>query len=164
MRGAVVDQPDNLVLRRPRQEEAAELCELCVRSKASWGYDAAFLEQCRPSLGIDMELAGDGLAVVADLDGRPAGVAQILVRRPGADLDLLFVEPAAFGRSVGSTLLGWASRTARARGAAMLRILSDPGATEFYLRRGAQLVGEIESEVVAGRRLPLMVLDLREPT
>lgn len=163
MRGAVLDKPENLVIRPPRQGEAAALRELCVRSKGSWGYDAAFLNQCRPSLGVDMELAREGLAVVADLDGQPAGVAQILVRRPGAELDLLFVEPAAFGRSVGSVLLDWAARTARSRGAATLRILSDPGAKEFYLRRGAQLVGDIPSDMVAGRRLPLMVLDLREP-
>ncbi|SRR5690606_8155825 len=163
MGSAVLDEPDSLILRQPRQEEAAELRDLCVRSKASWGYDEAFLEQCRPSLGLDMDLAREGLAVVADLGGRPAGVAQILVRRPGAELDLLFVEPAAFGRSVGSTLLGWACRTARSRGAATLRILSDPGAREFYLRHGAQLVGDVPSDIVPGRRLPLMVVHLLEP-
>jgi hypothetical protein len=35
-------------LRAPRLDELEALSDLCLRSKAVWGYDAAFLEACRP--------------------------------------------------------------------------------------------------------------------
>ena len=36
-----------LGLRPARPEEGAELIELCLRSKAVWGYDDAFMAACR---------------------------------------------------------------------------------------------------------------------
>lgn len=162
MSGSVLDMTEEVLLRPPREDEVAELRELCVRSKASWGYDAAFLELCRESLGVDMELARNGFCMVAEIGGRAAGVAQIMVHRPNAQLDLLFVDPENFHRSVGRELLKWASRTARAHGATVLRILSDPGARAFYVRQGARHVGDVPSDAVPGRHLPLMVLDLTE--
>ena len=39
-----------LALRPARPEEAPALTELCLRSKAVWGYDAAFMQACRREL------------------------------------------------------------------------------------------------------------------
>ena len=37
-------------IRLARREEAAALSELCARSKAVWGYDAAFMALARAAL------------------------------------------------------------------------------------------------------------------
>jgi hypothetical protein len=36
-----------LTIRAPRADELSRLSDLCFRSKAVWGYDAAFTEACR---------------------------------------------------------------------------------------------------------------------
>jgi hypothetical protein len=40
-------------IRRALPEEAPTLCALAMRSKALWGYDAAFMEACRLALTIE---------------------------------------------------------------------------------------------------------------
>jgi hypothetical protein len=42
--------PLMLTLRTPRPDEATILTELCLRSKAVWGYDEAFMLACRNEL------------------------------------------------------------------------------------------------------------------
>ena len=39
-----------LTIRTPRPDELSSLSDLCFRSKAVWGYDAAFMEACRGEL------------------------------------------------------------------------------------------------------------------
>ncbi|HSD78740.1 MAG TPA: hypothetical protein VLA98_15100, partial [Solirubrobacteraceae bacterium] len=59
-----------LRLRPARAGEAAALSALALRSKGHWGYDAAFLELCRPELTLAEEDLGRLTTVVAERDGR----------------------------------------------------------------------------------------------
>ncbi|MFN3198938.1 MAG: GNAT family N-acetyltransferase [Bradymonadia bacterium] len=153
------------ILRPPTFEELPTLDQLCFRSKASWGYDAAFMARCRPALCVDRTLASAGLVQVAMHAREIMGVAQVSLRRTAGDvrvaeLDLMFVDPPAHGLGLGRALMGWAVEVARERQAHRLEILSDPGAKGFYLRCGAVLVGDAPSDVVPGRRLPLLHVEL----
>lgn len=147
-------------LRRPSWSELDAIGELCLRSKALWGYDAAFLEQCRSVLQIDEACLKDDLARVAEAEGGIVGVVQISMDGVEAELDLLFVEPEALGRGVGALLFAWAARTAAERGADRLVILSDPGARCFYERQGARFVCDAPSDAIEGRTLPLLEVRL----
>jgi predicted N-acetyltransferase YhbS len=64
------------------------------------------------------------------------------------------------GRGVGRALLRDAVDRARLAGARTLHIEADPYAEAFYLRFGARRVGEVPSGSLAGRMLPLLVVDL----
>jgi hypothetical protein len=39
-------------IRKARPDEAGELTELALRSKAHWGYDEAFMASCREELTV----------------------------------------------------------------------------------------------------------------
>jgi hypothetical protein len=56
-----------------------------------------------------------------------------------------------------------AMETAAALGGRLLVIEADPFAESFYRSRGAVRVGEVPSEAVAGRKLPLMHFTIPEP-
>lgn len=153
------EKADNPVNIRPaRKGELAELSLLCLRSKAVWGYSPEFLAACRPGL----TLAPDDLPTtfVAERKGHPIGVAQIVARGGTAVLEKLFVEPHALRTGVGRTLLEFALRNARDRGAAELVIESDPDAAGFFLAMGAKAAGDAASNMVPGRRLPRFVVRL----
>ena len=143
-----------LVLRAARPGEAAALTELVMRSKAHWGYDAEFMRRVRPALIVDdSQLAA---TVVAEYDGRPAGVATLIGRPPEGELDLLFVDPWAIGLGVGKALFLDAAGRARAQEFTRLLIESDPYAEAFDLHMGAARIGERVSSAT-GRSLPLLV-------
>ena len=149
-----------LTLRTPRPDEAIALTELCVRSKAVWGYDEHFMEACREELTITQEKINSSYFQVAESDGRVVGVAQITLKEGIAELSSLFVEPAQLRCGAGRQLFDWAKRTARGAGAAYLIFEADPYAAGFYRRMGAIDAGTVPSGSIPGRMLPLLKLSL----
>ena len=149
-----------LTLRAPRPDEAIALTELCLRSKAVWGYDEHFMEACREELTITPEKMNSSYFQIAESDGRLLGVAQIALNGKIAELSSLFVEPAQLGCGAGRQLFDWAKRTARGAGAAHLVIEADPYAAGFYRRMGAIDAGTVPSGSIPGRMIPLLRLSL----
>lgn len=146
-------------IRLARISEGAALTALSIRSKAHWGYDAAFMEQAAPHLAIPPDLLALGRVWVSTgRDDRPLGVMGLSL--PDAtgltDLTLLFIDPPAIGQGHGAALLRQALSTARADGAQRLQVLSDPHALGFYLRHGATQIGTAPSDAIPGRLLPML--------
>jgi GNAT superfamily N-acetyltransferase len=144
---------------RPAQpDELALLSALALRSKAVWGYSAEFLEHCREELTVDQaELAG---TYVQLSDERVVGFYTLAVSSDGAqaELEYLYVEPAALRRGHGQALLAHASQRARELGCSLICIQADPHAAAFYESAGAVQVGLRESGSIPGRMLPLYEL------
>ena len=148
------------VIRAPDIRELPALSELCMRSKAVWGYDAAFMKACRAELTFDpRDLVTSRIAVAAQGDSL-VGVAQVKIAGAEADLQKLFVEPAALRGGVGRALFDWATDAARQMGASRMIIEADPDAAPFYRRLGARDVGVAPSKSIAGRMLPKLALEL----
>jgi predicted N-acetyltransferase YhbS len=150
-------------LRLARIDEAPGLSELCVRSKASWGYDEAFMALARVVLQVNPEqIAAGDVWVATGADGEVAGMVALgPSEQPDTlDLDKLFVEPQRIRSGVGSALVAHAIDEARRRGTKRLTILSDPYAAGFYERNGARLIGQAPSDAIPGRSLPLYEITL----
>lgn len=148
------------LLRPARPGEAALLSDLALRSKGHWGYDADFLAACREELTLrDDELAGRR-TTVAELDGTVAGFVTLEGEPPSGELGMLFVDPAAIGRGIGSSLLDHLLAGARASGFTLLTIDADPNAEAFYLAHGAVRVSAVPSGSVPGRLLPQLEIRL----
>jgi GNAT superfamily N-acetyltransferase len=149
-----------LKIRIPTADELPRLSGLCLRSKAVWGYDEAFMEACRSELSFDpQDLRGTSIAV-ADEEGGLSGVVQVKVIDRHADLLKLFVAPDLLGRGTGRALFTWAANTSRRMGADRMTIDADPGAAPFYRRMGARDAGQAPSGSISGRMLPRLTFDL----
>jgi len=149
-----------IIIRPARPGEAAALTGLCVRSKAHWGYDAAFMAAAARLLEIRADAIRAGGVLVALRDAvatKASGVAVIVpLRRPGwYELSHLFVAPDSFSLGIGRALFAAATALAREQGATHLSILSDPNAAAFYSKLGARRCGEAPSGVLRNRMLPL---------
>jgi GNAT superfamily N-acetyltransferase len=149
-------------LRPARPDEAELLTELCLRSKAVWGYDEAFMRACRAELTLSPEDCATPLLQVAVAAGEVAGVVQVTVDGENADLAKLFIAPSSLRAGVGRTLFEWAVKTARGHGARWLWIEADPDAAGFYRRMGAIDDGVAPSGSIPGRFLPKLKLELQE--
>lgn len=126
-------------IRPARSDETDSLSALAVASKATWGYDEAFMERCRVELVVRDEHVERGLVNVA-VDEFDTAMGFYALKEPGerdAELGLLFVAPAHLRRGVGRVLLADACREARRRGWSVLLVESDPFAAAFYEREGA---------------------------
>ena len=153
----------SMAIRAGRPDDAAELTELALRSKAHWGYSDAFMAACRAELTVSPEQFEDRnfRVRVAELGDRRVGYHAI-ERQPGGgyELDALFVAPDFIGSGLGRRLLEDARHIARDWGARELLIQGDPNAAGFYEAMGAVLVGTRPSGSIDGRELPLYRLTL----
>lgn len=145
-----------LRIRPAREDEAALLSGLALRSKAVWGYSRAFLDRCRPVLAVDAAYVRSNPVYVAEADGSVVGFCSLREREPDIEVDLLFVEPGLIGRGVGRALLVHALEVAAKMGYGRAVVESDPYAEAFYLRSGGRRIGTVASTVEEGRELPLV--------
>jgi N-acetylglutamate synthase-like GNAT family acetyltransferase len=149
-----------ITIRRAVPEEADALTELALRSKASWGYDDAFMAACRDALTITGdEIHHYPVFVVAD-DQRVVGYYAMALDPPECFLVALFIDPEALKLGHGFRMFAHATATARAIGCKRMRIESDPNAEGFFAHMGARKTGETESEAQAGRVVPVMQYDM----
>ena len=146
------------MIRPARPDEAQLLSHLALCSKAYWPYPPDFIEACRADLTVTpATMTQHPVFVSEDAAGHVAGFYALVPKTHGvADLAYLFVAPEAIGGGHGRALFEHAVHTARALGCRELHIDSDPYAEPFYLRVGAERIGEVESTVVPGRMLPLL--------
>ena len=150
-----------LVLRPARPGEEEALSQLCLKSKAYWGYDAAFMAAVSPYLKITSEAIAAGYTTVAEReDGTLLGVCQIEPGSTKGNLDLLFVSPDAIGTGAGRALFEDAADKLRSAGDTVMTILSDPYAAPAYIHMGARRVAMRPSDVFKGRELPWLEMDL----
>ena len=144
-------------VRRARAGEAQTLTGLCLRSKAHWGYDDAFMRLSQASLTVSDGDIASGRVLVATDDDRIVGVARV---ESDGELGMMFVDPPAMGRGAGRALFVAATALARRFGARSMAILADPNAAPFYERMGARFVSHAPSDAIPGRTLPLYEYDL----
>jgi GNAT superfamily N-acetyltransferase len=152
-------------VRSAKLDEAASLTALCVRSKAHWGYDAAFMKLSAAALAVNEDdiAAGRVLVAVDDAD-HVIGMACVLTEGDTADLDALFIDPPAIGSGAGRALFDAAVALARRQGARRMTILADPNAAAFYERLGARYLRNAPSDAIPGRTLPFYEYDLLSGT
>ena len=149
----------DISVRSARVGESQSLTALCVRSKAHWGYDEAFMRLSQASLTVSEAEIVERRVLVAERQGLVFGVARV---EPDGELGLLFVDPRTINRGVGRALFEAAVALARRLGARRMAILADPNAAPFYERMGARLVSQAPSDAIPGRMLPLYEYDLTQ--
>ncbi|MEM7701784.1 MAG: GNAT family N-acetyltransferase [Pseudomonadota bacterium] len=147
-------------LRRLRVAELADAAALCMRSKAVWGYDEAFMAACRDELTLSPEELEESFVIVAEEDGALRGVGQLVLNDGTCELEKLFVEPAAIGRGVGKMIFDALRDEAVRDGAERMLVTADPDAVPFYQRMGFRECGHEPSGSIPGRTLPVLALDL----
>lgn len=155
---------NDAIVRSAVEVESAVLSDLAFRSKASWGYDAAFMEACRAELTLTPAYIRANPTYVLEFEARPLGIYSFEPAEPEApgcaELGLFFVEPACIGRGAGRRMMKDAMEKARSHGISRLIVKSDPQAEPFYRAMGFARTGEDASESFPERRLPVLELDL----
>ena len=73
-----------------------------------------------------------------------------------AELEYLFIEPVYIGCGYGKLLWEHMITTCHELGIKRVELVTGPQVKGFYIKMGAELVGEVESMVRAGSMIPLL--------
>jgi GNAT superfamily N-acetyltransferase len=132
---------DALTIRRAQPHEREALEELQRRASLALPDYREQLIASPDAISLPAEQVVLGQVLVAELDGRLAGFAAVLIDEREAELDGLFVEPELWRQGIGRSLADAATHAARRRGLS-LRVTAAPGARAFYEACGFAVEGE----------------------
>ena len=146
-------------LRLAKPEDAEALTALAIAAKSHWGYSDAFMAAAHAELAISPADIASRPFIVAELleqETQPVAVYCVGGSPPKGELSLLWVRPGMMGLGLGRML--WQDMLTRSaeRGFTEISVHADPNAEGFYVRMGAEKIGERESDSIPGRMLPLM--------
>src|SRR5947209_8243461 len=151
-------------IRRAHRDDAETLTAIAHAAKRYWRYPEEWLRLWVEELTVTPAFIENNRVYCAQRGGEVVGFYALSGEGVTRELEHMWVAPEQVGGGGGAALFAHAVETARAEGASELRIASDPNAEGFYVKMGAERVGEIPSRP-PGRTLPLLVLRLtgREP-
>lgn len=129
-----------LTIRLARPEEQQRLEDLQRRASLALGEYNEQLEAEPDAIELPIEQIERGDVIVAELSGKLAGFAAVLIDDDHAELDGLFVEPALWRKGIGAALVDAAVHDARRNGLAMM-VVANPSARDFYEKCGFTVEG-----------------------
>ncbi len=136
----------NYAILKAQSKDAARLTEIAFRSKALWGYDPDFMEQCRDELTVNDAFIQKNIVYCLCSNKEIAGFYSLKkLKKTEAELEHFFIDPKFKGQGFGKKLLEHAMKTVGKTGYKNLIIQSDPNAVEFYIRQGAVQIGKRNS-------------------
>lgn len=152
-----------VVIIRATPEMAARLSQIAHSAKSYWGYPAQWIELWHNQLTIAPDFVLKNEVWAAELEHTILGFFALTGKPPCLTLEHMWVMPAGIRQGIGRALWERAMAIAQESGATRVELEADPNSEGFYLRMGAQTVGEV-SYVLEGQRrvLPLMEVVIRK--
>lgn len=144
------------------KNDANQLTQIALKSKAFWGYSDAQIESWREDLTITPKMFEDWNIYKYSIDNEIAGF--YILNRANirtSFLEFLFVAPKFIKKGIGTKLLNHAKEYCVDGSSAILNVLSDPNAESFYAKHGFKVIAKRESSV-KGRFLPEMEFEIIE--
>lgn len=125
-----------------KAEDAARLTVIAFAGKAYWGYPAEWLDLWRHDLVVTPHYIRTEPVSVAECDGMIVGFTGLSTGDHGRQIEHLWLQPDSIGCGLGRRLFDEAVRLARSARVMELFINSDPNAEGFYLKMGAERIGQ----------------------
>ena len=150
-----------IVIEKPKPEDAEELTKVSIASKKHWGYPDRWFDLWKDELLITPEsirsrefyVGRNGKEVVFIYSVRH-------ISEKKYELEDCWVAPQYIGKGYGRVLFRHLESTLKSSDCRKLVIVSDPNAEGFYLRMGAIRVGEKASKL-KGRVLPILEYEIK---
>ncbi|MGE0885539.1 MAG: GNAT family N-acetyltransferase [Blastocatellales bacterium] len=151
-----------LEIQKAKSEETAKLTEIALAAKRNWGYPESWIQLWLEELTITTDYLEANEVYTAIEAGKPVGFYALIETGSVTELDHLWVLPELTGKGIGSRLISHAIERAAAAGATAVEVVSDPNAEGFYLKAGANRIGEVVS-IIEGRerRLPRLRIEIQ---
>jgi len=146
-------------IRKAELREASLLSKIALDAKSFWNYPEEFMKLWKDDLTITSDFIAANLVRCALVESTVVGFYALIKDDSHFELDHLWILPNYIGEGVDSKLFNDVVTFISNQGGRVLKILSDPNAEKFYLKKGAQRIKLVSSKPV-GRKLPLLELNI----
>lgn len=149
-------------IRRAEIFECEILTDIAVQSEAYWGYDSIFMENFKALYKVTEEFVINNPTYVIEQDKGIIGFYSIQRDEKETALEYFYIEPQSIGKGYGKILWYHMVNNCKDRGIKKIVLVTSPQAKEFYSKMGAILIGEVESLVTKGRKVPKLLYTIQK--
>jgi len=150
-----------IVIEKPKPEDAEELTKVVIASKKHWGYPDRWFDLWKDELLITAESIRSREFYVGRNRKEVVFIYSVQhISEKKYELEDCWVAPQYIGKGYGKVLFKHLESTLESLDCRKLVIVSDPNAEGFYLRMGAIRIGE-EASKIKGRVLPILEYEIK---
>ncbi|MDP4090932.1 MAG: GNAT family N-acetyltransferase [Bacillota bacterium] len=151
-----------LNIRSASADEHEVLSDLAAKAEGYWGYDEEYMEKFKSTYRLTEKFISSYPTYVLERGGEIIGFYSIEIREVETSLEYFFIKPEFIGSGYGRLLWNHLILRCKELGIKEFSIVTSPHAKEFYIKMGAILIGEVESLLIKGRRIPSFVYRLTD--
>ncbi|WP_346961961.1 GNAT family N-acetyltransferase [Clostridium sp.] len=144
-------------IRRAKVGEASILTNIAINSEAYWGYDEEYMESFKDTYGVSENYISNYPTFLIEDNQIIIGFYSFLMNAGETELEYFFINPDYIGKGYGKLLWNHVIENAKSLNIKQLEIVTSPEAIDFYIKMGAVKIGEVESLVKVGRKIPRLI-------
>lgn len=149
-------------IRRAKVGEASILTNIAINSEAYWGYDEEYMESFKNTYGVSENYISNYPTFLIEDNQIIVGFYSILMNVGETELEHFFINPNYIGKGYGKLLWNHVIENAKNLNIKQLEIVTSPEAIDFYIKMGAVKIGEVESLVKVGRKIPRLIYNVEK--
>ncbi|GAA0774099.1 GNAT family N-acetyltransferase [Clostridium subterminale] len=149
-------------IRRAKLGEASILTNIAINSEAYWGYDEEYMESFKNTYGVSENYISNYPTFLMEDNQIIVGFYSILMNVGETELEYFFINPNYIGKGYGKLLWNHVIENAKNLNIKQLEIVTSPEAIDFYIKMGAVKIGEVESLVKVGRKIPRLIYNVEK--
>ncbi len=148
-------------IRRAKKEEAKRLFDIAINSEAYWDYDNDYMNLFKKKYKVTEEFINKNSTYLIEDNKIILGFYGLVINDKVALLEYLYIEPDSIGHGYGKLLWNHMIDVCKKKDIKKIELVTSPHAKEFYIKMGARPVGQVESPVIQGRKIPKLIYNLR---
>lgn len=146
-------------IKSAKQEEAEILTDIASKSEAYWGYDEEYMQNFRSIYKVSDEFIRDNMVYEIEENGIIVGFYGVITEKGVASLEYFYITPECIGKGYGKAMWKHLIYAMGKMGINKINLVTSPQAKDFYIKMGAQLIGEIDSLVIKNRKIPQLIYE-----
>jgi ribosomal protein S18 acetylase RimI-like enzyme len=147
-------------IRRARKEEAEAITNIAVESEAYWGFDEDYMKKFKSLYNVTEQFVVDNPTFVLEANNI-GGFYSISLGGSKSSLEYFYIAPQYIGKGYGKLLWLHVEESCKKYNIDELEFVTSPEAKKFYLKMGCIQIGETESFLKKGRRIPKLIYKIK---
>lgn len=147
-------------IRPAKQKEAEILTDIASKSEVYWGYDEEYMQNFTSIYKVTDEFIRDNTVYVIEENSLIVGFYGVITDKDEASLEYFYITPECIGKGYGKAMWKHLIYVVGKMGMNKINLVTSPQAKDFYIKMGAQLIGEIDSLVIKNRKIPQLLYKL----
>lgn len=146
-----------LKIRRAEANEFEIITDLMYKSEAYWGFGDDYMEKFKSLYKVTKDAISNNPTYILQEDNNFIGFYGFIIDNKDTSLEYFFIDPKYIGKGYGKLLWNHAINECKKLEINEFEIITSPQAKEFYTKLGAVQVGELDCQLIKGRKIPRLI-------